>query len=627
MDGPSPRRFKGVEDCVEAALAKVGRRVALCTPIGAGKPVALVNAFYRRAAADRRIELSILTGLTLARPAPAGELERRLVGPISAKVFGNAPEPEWIAPLRAGRLPPNVRVQEFFLEPGAWLHSPLVQQSYASINYTHVARSVLAEGANVVAQQVALRPGGRVSLGTNPDVTADLMPQLRAREQAGTAVAVIGQANDRMPFMFGAAEQPESAFDFLIDDPAGYHDLIAPPNLPISTAEHAIALAASMLIRDGGTIQIGIGELGDAIVHALTLRHRQNPDWRRALADVGLLPGFAAEQQAMGGDGPFTEGLYAVTEMFVDGFLDLYRAGILKRRAGPGGALLHGAFLLGPRALYEALRAMPDEERALFRMMPVSFTNELLGPDWESKRDDRRDARFVNSAMMATLGGALVSDGLEDGRVVSGVGGQYNFVAQAHELPGGRSIVALRATRAGGGRLASNIRWNYGHETIPRHLRDVVLTEYGVADIRGRSDAEVAAAMLGIADSRFQPALLADAQRAGKLPAGYRIPDARRGNVPERLERALAPHRAAGRFGALPFGTDLSPEELQLGAALRRLKARSGTFAGKLGIGAAWLRPLPRDDRSRALFARMGVEHPKGWSERLYRRLVAAALA
>ncbi len=626
MNGRAPRTFTGVGDCVEATLSKVGRRVVLCTPIGAGKPVALVNEFYRRAAADPGIELAILTGLTLARPEPSNELERRLLEPITAKIYGDAPEPAWIAPLRASRLPPNIRVQEFFMEPGAWLHSPLAQQSYASINYTHVARSVLAEGANVIAQQVALRPGGRLSLGTNPDVTADLIPMLRERERAGTPVAVAGQANDRMPFMFGAAEQPPEAFDYIVDDPRGYHKLIAPPNLPIPTAEHAIALAASMLIRDGGTIQIGIGELGDAIVHAMTLRHRHNVDWRRALGDVGLLPGFAAAQDAMGGDGPFAEGLYAVTEMFVDGFLDLYRAGILKRRARADGALLHGAFVLGPRAFYEALRAMPDEERALFRMMPVSFTNELLGPDWAAKTAERRDARFVNSAMMATLGGALVSDGLEDGRVVSGVGGQFNFVAQAQELPGGRSIVAVRSTRASRGGLTSNIRFNYGHETIPRHLRDVVLTEYGIADIRGNSDAEVAAAMLAIADSRFQPALLAEVQRAGKLPASYRIPDARRQNLPARLDRALAPHRAAGRFTALPFGTDLSAEELRLAAALRGLKARSESPGGLLRIAAALARPLPRDAGSRALFARMGLERPSGLRERRYRRIVAAAL-
>jgi acyl-CoA hydrolase len=626
MDARAQRRFSDLEDCVEQAIARVGRRIVLCTPIGAGKPVALVNAFYRRAERDARLELSILTGLTLARPRPSGELERRLVEPINAKVYGTAPEPAWVAPLRAGRQPANVRVQEFFMEPGAWLGVPLAQQSYASINYTHVARSVIAAGANVIAQQVASRPGGRISLGTNPDVTADLIPLLRAREQAGTPVAVIGQVNDRMPFMFGAAELPESALDFLLDDPSGYHELIAPPNLPISTADHAIALAASMLIRDGGTIQIGIGELGDAIVHALTLRHRANTDWRRALADLGLVPRFAAERAALGGDGPFAEGLYAVTEMFVDGFLDLYREGILKRRVAPDGALLHGAFLLGPRKFYEELRAMPDEERALFRMMPVSFTNELLGPEWETKTGQRRDARFINSAMMATLGGALVSDGLADGRVVSGVGGQYNFVAQAHALPGGRSIVALRATRASGGTMSSNIRFSYGHETVPRHLRDVVITEYGVADLRGRSDAEVAAAMLAIADSRFQAGLLAEAQRAGKLPASYRIPDMHRNNRPQALEAALAPHRAAGRFTALPYGTDLSAEELRLARALRGLKARSMSIAGKIGIAAALLAPLPGGPDIGPLFVRMGLANPKGAKQRLLRRLLAAAL-
>jgi len=626
MEARTTRQFDGVDDCVEAALTRVGRRVTLCTPIGAGKPVALVNAFYRRAVGDPRIELAILTGLTLARPQPASELERRLVGPITEKVYGDAPEPEWVAPLRAGKLPANVRVQEFFMEPGAWLNVPGAQQAYASINYTHVARSVLAEGANVIAQQVALRPGGRASLGSNPDVTADLIPMLREREAGGAPVAVIGQANDRMPFMFGDAEIPASAFDFLVDDPRGYHELVAPPNLPIPTAEHAIALGASLLMRDGGTVQIGIGELGDAIVHAMTLRHRENAEWRRALGDVRLLPRFEAEMRGIGGDGPFEQGLYAVSEMFVDGFLDLYRAGILKRRVEPDGALLHGAFLLGPRAFYEALRAMPDAERALFRMMPVSFTNELDGPGREAKLAARRDARFINSAMMATLGGALVSDGLADGRVVSGVGGQYNFVAQAHALPGGRSIIAVRTTRPNGGRIESNIRWNYGHTTIPRHLRDIVLTEYGVADVRGRSDAEVAAAMLAVADSRFQPALLAEAQRASKLPQGYRIPDAHRENFPARLESALAPHRKAGRFGSLPFGTDLSAEEVRLAGALRRLKARSEALAGRIGIGAALLRPLPRDAESRALFDRMGVGEPRGARERLYRRLVAAAL-
>jgi acyl-CoA hydrolase len=648
MDERRPRYPADVADCVELTLSRIGRRIVLCTPIAAGKPVALVNEFYRRAAADPRIELTIMTGLTLSRPRATSELERRLVGPMSNRIFGDAPEPVWLEAMHAHNVPGNVRIHEFFMEPGAWLDSPLAQQWYASINYTHVARAVIAAGANVIAQQIALRRDdahARASLGSNPDVTADLLPMFEERRAAGTPVAVIGQANDRMPFMFGAAEVPASAFDFIVDDARGHHELIAPPNLPISTADHAIALGASMLIRDGGTVQIGIGELGDAIVHALTLRHRENARWRRALADTGLGARFAAEQAAIGGDAPFEKGLYAVTEMFVDGFLDLYRAGILKRRvwpdaalqrrvdageappadAGPG-ALLHGAFLLGPRAFYEALRTMPDDERALFPMMPVSFTNELAGPEWELKVAQRRDARFINTAMMATLGGAVISDGLADGRVVSGVGGQYNFVAQAHALPGGRSLIALRATRDNRGALESNIRFGYGHATIPRHLRDIVLTEYGIADLRGKSDAEVAAALIDIADSRFQPMLIADASRAGKLPAGHRIGDAHRENQPAALARALSAHRAAGYFGELPFGTDLSAEEIALGRALKRLQARARTWRGRLAIATRLARPLPRDPARRAMLARMQLAAPRSLRERLLRRLVAAAL-
>src|ERR1700674_2926113 len=116
--------------------------------------------------------------------------------------------------------------------------------------------------------------------------------------------------------------------------------------------------------------------------------------------------------------------------------------------------------------------------------------------------------------MMATLLGAVISDGLDDGRVVSGVGGQYNFVSQAFALNDARSIITLKSTHEAGGKTVSNMRWSYGHETIPRHLRDIVVTEYGVADLRGKADQDVVAAMLSISDSRFQPELLRQAKDA-----------------------------------------------------------------------------------------------------------------
>src|SRR5260370_6207543 len=205
--------------------------------------------------------------------------------------------------------------------------------------------------------------------------------------------------------------------------------------------------------------------------------------------------GNAHEQLSALQTGSFEKVLYGVSEMLFEAFLGLIDAGILKREAD--GVILHGAFFLGPKSFYRALREMTPAQIARIRMMPVSFTNELYGEE-EAKRRARVDARFVNNTMMATLMGAAISDGLENGQVVSGVGGQYNFVAQAFALQGARSILALEATHPAGARTQSNIRWNYGHETIPRHLRDVFVTEYGAADVRGKSDAETIPPMLAL---------------------------------------------------------------------------------------------------------------------------------
>ncbi len=123
--------------------------------------------------------------------------------------------------------------------------------------------------------------------------------------------------------------------------------------------------------------------------------------------------------------------------------------------------------------------------------------------------------------MMATLR-CRRPDGLDDGRIVSGVGGQYNFVSQAFALPDARSVIALRATREKDGETLSNVVFSYGHQTIPRHLRDIVVTEYGIADLRGKPDAEVVAAMLDITDSRFQAELLARAKKAWQDRGGLR---------------------------------------------------------------------------------------------------------
>ena len=710
-----PQMFDDVGEIVEEALKRVGKKVVMALPLGIGKPNLIANEFFRRARADRALDLTIFTALSLGKPRGASELERRFVEPLAARIFGNYPELDYLECLRKDTMPPNVRVIEFFFEPGAMLNSAHAQAHYLSANYTHVAREVLDRGVNVIAHVVARRMAGgamELSLGSNPDVTLDLMPEVARLRAAGKPVVLLGQVHREMPFMLGGAHVPAESFDLLLDHSRYDYDLFAPPNPALATVDHAIGLHASSLVRDGGTLQIGIGELGDSIVYSLLLRHQQNEAWRRALHDLGEPD--AALVDAIGGRAPFSTGLFGATEMFVDQMLDLYRAGILRRRvydylplqralaandsstrvdaallggllaagAGPrlgaadfaalraagvfrgecrfedgaivspdgsridadlgnprsraaladclglelkGGTVMHAGFLLGPRAFYAALGALPESERRLFDMRGVGFINQLYGPDQDLKIAQRSHARFVNTAMMLTTLGGAISDGLADGRVVSGVGGQYNFVSMAHALPGARSVLCVRATRRKDGRLTSNVVTSYAACTIPRHLRDVAITEYGIADLRGKTDSECVAAMIDIADSRFQEQLLAEAKRAHKIDAGYRIPAARRHNTPERLEEAFAAQRRAGLFSEYPFGTDLTREEIELAHALRWLKEATASRGGRVAtVARALLGGVRQSDRD--LLERMKLAAPEKFSAKLQAKLVSLAV-
>jgi acyl-CoA hydrolase len=712
-----PQMFDDVGEIVEEALRRVGKRVVLALPLGIGKPNLVANEFFRRARGDATLDLTIFTALSLRKPTGSSPLEKAFIDPLAARVFGNYPDLDYLSAIRRNEVPRNVRVIEFFFEPGSQLNSAHAQSNYLSANYTHVARELLARGVNVIAHLVAKRVVGgntEISLGSNPDVTVDLLPEVAKLKAAGKPMVMLGQVHREMPFMLGAAKLPPETFDLLLDHSRYDYDLFAPPNPSLSTVDHAIGLHASALVRDSGTLQIGIGELGDSIVYSLLLRHQQNEAWRQALIDAGT-ERSAALVESVGGRAPFATGLFGATEMFVDQMLDLYRAGILRRRvydylplqralatngsitrideslleaihdagAGPlltagdvaalkasgvlrsetrfengniispdgvrieanlgsakaraalareclglhlqGGTVMHAGFLLGPRSFYSALSSLPENERRLFDMRGVGYINQIYGDDAALRVAQRCHARFVNTTMMLTTLGAAVSDGLADGRVVSGVGGQYNFVAMAHALPGARSVLCVRSTRRKDGKLSSNIVASYGHTTIPRHLRDIAVTEYGIADLRGRTDAECVAAMLNIADSRFQNALLAEAKRAHKIDADYQVPEQYRRNTPEALEQAFAAQRRAGLFSEYPFGTDLTREEIELARALRWLKENTGGTTARLRMVLRALFVGPRESE-RACLTRLQLDAPGDFSARLNAKLVRLAL-
>jgi acyl-CoA hydrolase len=612
--------FDNPDHLAEAIIQSVGSKIVLAMPLGLGKANHVVNALFARAVADPNLRLRIFTALTLEKPRAKGDLQWRFTKPLVDRLFAGYPDLAYALAQRDGTLPANIEVDEFFFLAGSRLGLASAQQNYISANYTHALRYVLDRGVNVVGQLVAkrVRDGEtRCSLSCNPDITIDLLAE---RRKGKAAFLFVGQVNSELPFMPGEADLSASEFDYLLDAEQTNFSLFAPPREPVGVAEYAAGLHVARTVADGGTLQLGIGSLGDAVAKALVLRHRNNSDFRRI---VGRLDHAHVAPPSMREDSRFDVGLYGASEMFVEGFLDLMNAGVLKREVD--GALLHAAFFVGSRAFYRALREMPEPQLAKLRMSAVSYVNELYG-DETSKRRARVKGRFINNAMMATLLGAVVSDGLDNGQVVSGVGGQYNFVAQSFALEDARSIIVLRSTREQRGRTVSNIHWNYGHTTIPRHLRDIVATEYGLADLRGKSDRDTIAAMLAVTDSQFQHELLRQAKDAGKIERNFELPAAARDNTPESIERVLAPAREKGLLPPFPFGTDFTAAEQHLLPALNLLRSASTSPFKLLGIVLAGLRSGTPSAQTRDCLIRMALEEPKSIAQWASAALVRGAL-
>jgi acyl-CoA hydrolase len=596
------------------------------------------------------------------------------------------------------------------------LRSNTAQRNYVSSNYTHVARDMVDREVNVILQMVAVQrteQGSKYSLSCNPDLTLDLVRI--AAEKGRPRPKVIAMVNEALPFLGGQAEVPESFFDVIHDDEAHYFQPFATPAAAINVTDYSIGLLASTLLKDGGTLQIGIGSLADALVYSSQLRQQNNDTYRQLLSDSGIEANFKELIDQIGDVKPFEQGLYAASEMFVEGFAHLYDSGILQRKVYPDaeiqqlinqgkiteqfdhnilkllldegvidaritarqfarlqkvgifkqdlsfslgvisdseglqyradlhdetnmaaisehclgsqliqGAVLHAAFFMGSKRFYAWLKNLSADIRPLFQMTPVSQINELYGGE-ALDRVQRIKARFINTCMKVDLMGAAASDTLENHQVVSGVGGQYNFVAMAHALSDSRSVLMLRSVHTGKHAIESNIVWKYGYCTIPRHLRDVVITEYGIADLRGQSDEVCAQRMICIADSRFQEGLRSQAVAYNKLSPDWQVPEAFRHNTPDKIKAQFKTVSSQGYFPEFPFGEDFTDQEKVLIKALKWLKVNTRNKYATLKTIAKslWVNPSASHQPYLQL---MHLNQVSGFKEKLSAKLFIYAL-
>ncbi|MEJ1096320.1 MULTISPECIES: acetyl-CoA hydrolase/transferase C-terminal domain-containing protein [unclassified Pseudoxanthomonas] len=640
--------LESLDDAVDFILQNTPATIRMGAPLGIGKPHRLLNALYARIEGDTTRRWHLYTALSLDPPVGGASLEGRFIGPFAERHFGgDFPQLAYVQAMKRDALPANIEVEEFYMQSGALLRSAQAQRHYASLNYTHVARALAERQVNIIIQKVAREPGGtRLSLSSNNDLTQDAVDAIVARGLPRPLL--VAEIDPQLPWIGGTAVVEAAFFDAVVTPPGPYPKLFGLPRQPVADAEYAIGLYASTLVHDGGTLQIGIGALADALCHALVLRHVDNGTYRRVLAALDPEIERHPTVIASGGLEPFEIGLYGCSEMINEGFKRLVETGVIRRkvvddellmrrladgtanlgdqaRLERDGEYLHGAFYLGSPEFYDWLRQLPDDQRRAIGMRRISEINQLYGGNEGLERLQRHEARFFNSCMIATALGAATSDGLEDGRIVSGVGGQYNFVAMAHALDGARSALMFRAVREDAGKVQSNVRWNYGHTTIPRHLRDIYINEYGIADLHGRNDEDCVIAMAMITDARFQAELLETAKQSKKLRSDFVAPDDCQENLPALLSAKLAVFRRDGTLPDYPLGSDFTPVEQRLVKALGWLKAETATLPRKLRtLCGAVLSGKQTDGEA---LQRMGLERPANRSEWLYARLVSRALS
>lgn len=292
---------------------------------------------------------------------------------------------------------------------------------------------------------------GYVSLGTNVDYIETTLSHCEVK---------IAQVNKNVPYTYGNARKHISEFDYFVEYDEPLPEVPAPP---ITDVEMQIGKNCASLINDGDCVQLGIGGIPNAICEEL--KHKK---------DLGLH-----------------------SEMVGDGVVDLIKSGVInnsKKNFNKGKTILGFAF--GTKKLFDFLNGNED-----VLMTPMDYVNN---PAIIAQNDNMVS---VNSCIEIDLMGQVVSDTIGKTQF-SGIGGQVDFVRGATMSHGGRSIMAMPSSAKGGtiSKIVPKIT-DYSAVATTRNDVNFVVTEYGIAQLKGRTMKERAKALISIAHPNFRDEL------------------------------------------------------------------------------------------------------------------------
>ncbi|MGV1793311.1 acetyl-CoA hydrolase/transferase family protein [Rhizobium sp. A37_96] len=327
-------------------------------------------------------------------------------------------------------------------------------------HFSQVPRSLVEHvGVDTLIATVSpMDADGNFSLGASTDYS------LAVSRKPGTRLIL--EVNPNMPYVRGNCMIPVSSVAAVVENDVSLPALAPAPR---SDVDDAIGAIIAGLVDDGDCLQMGIGALPDAVCAGLS-QHRH---------------------------------LSIHTEMMTSGLAALVKAGVVdnsRKQTHVGRSIF--TFALGDKPLYDFLNNNPDIEAH-----PVEYVNNpfVIAQNYR--------AVSVNATLQIDLNGACNSE-FVNGRQFSASGGQVDFVRGAYASRGGRSIIACHATAAKG-TLSRIVPTLTGPVTTSRNDIHIVVTEYGWANLKGKSVAERAKALIGLAHPDFREELDRSAHQAG----------------------------------------------------------------------------------------------------------------